>query len=142
MIAASQEILAPRSDVWKLVAEPYHLPDWWPTYNGVHPDRRGLAENARWRVTYGARPGWLLRRPGGEGTIVISRVVEGLELGWHDVGAGIDAGIELRTAGSERTTATAYVDGPWWRLVAEGARPVPRRAVARLYDLCQTAATI
>ena len=141
MISASRELLAPRDDVWKLVAEPYLLPDWWPTYNGVRPDRRGLAENARWQVTHNEKAG-LLRRPGGEGVLVIVHLDEGLELRWHDVDRGLDFGIELRAEGPERTRATVFADGPWWRLLVEGARPVPRRALDRLYDLCQTAATL
>jgi uncharacterized protein YndB with AHSA1/START domain len=35
MIEASRVLLAPRVDVWALLAEPYHLPDWWPSYTGV-----------------------------------------------------------------------------------------------------------
>ena len=38
--------------------------------------------------------------------------------------------------------AAAFVDGPYWRLLAEGARGLPRLAVARLHDLCQTAASL
>ena len=141
MIEASRELLAPRPDVWKLVSEPYHLPDWWPGYTGVRPDRRGLAANARWTVVRARVPG-LLRRPGGEGLIVITEVAEGLELRWHDVQQQIDAGIALANAGVERTRATVSVDGPWWRLFAEGARDLPDRALRRLHDLCQTAASL
>jgi hypothetical protein len=136
---ASRELLAPRTDVWALVAEPYHLPDWWPAYTGVRPDRRGLARGARWHVSRGRAPG-LLRRPGAEGVIVITEVAEGLELRWHDVQQRFDAGIRLANAGEGRTLATAYVRGPAWRLLLEGARDLPARALARLHDLCQTAA--
>ena len=141
MIEASRELLAPRGDVWALVSEPYNLPDWWPSYTGVRPDRRGLAENARWHVSRGRTPG-LLRRPGGEGVIVITHVAEGLELRWHDVAQRLDAGIRLANAAGGRTRATAFVAGPWWRLLAEGARGLPRQSLARLHDLCQTAASL
>ncbi len=141
MIEASRELLAPRSDVWDLIAEPYHLPDWWPAYTGVRPDRRGLAANARWHVVRSRAPG-LLRSPGGEGLIVITEVALGLELRWHDVQQRIDAGIALANAGDDRTRATAFVDGPWWRLLVEGARDLPRRSLERLHDLCQTAAAL
>jgi hypothetical protein len=140
VIEASRVLLAPRADVWALIAEPYHLPDWWPSYTGVEPDRRGLAEGARWTVMRGRTPGFL-RRPRGAGIIVIRRVFMATELGWHDVAQGIDAGITLDDHG-RNTLATAYVDGPYWRLLAEGARGLPRLAVSRLYDLCQTAATL
>ena len=71
LIEATGELQSERRDVWALVAEPYHLPDWWPAYTGVKPDRRGLAENARWQVVRSVAPG-LLRRPEGEGLIVIT----------------------------------------------------------------------
>jgi uncharacterized protein YndB with AHSA1/START domain len=141
VIEASRELLAPRADVWALVAEPYHLPDWWPAYTGVQPDRRGLAPNARWNVVRGRTPGFL-RRPRGQGLIVIKEVAHERLIRWHDVAQRIDAGVRLDEAGLERTRATAFVDGPVWRLYAEGARGLPREAVARLYDLCQTASTL
>ena len=141
MIRAERVLLAPRADVWALIAEPYHLPDWWPGYTGVNPDRRGLAQNARWRVSRSRAPG-LLRRPGGEGVIVITEVDEGLTFAWHDVAQGLDAGITLANAGDAQTRATAYVSGPSWRLWVEGVRDHPERALARLHDLCQTAASL
>ena len=52
-VEARALLLAPPEDVWRLLAEPYHLPDWWPGYQGVEPDRRGLAAGARWRVVRG-----------------------------------------------------------------------------------------
>jgi hypothetical protein len=141
VIEASWELLATRADVWALVSEPYHLPDWWPAYTGVQPDRRGLAVNARWEVVRSRTPGFL-RRPRGSGLIVITEVTEGRTLRWHDVAQRIDAGVRLDEVGPGRTRATAFVDGPFWRLVAEGARGLPRQGVARLYDLCQTASSL
>ena len=141
MIEATRDLLAPRRDVWDLVAEPYHLPDWWPAYTGVQPDRRGLSPGARWGVHRARVPG-LLRRPGGEGLIVIRVVDPGLELRWHDVQQRIDAGLELANAGDDGTRARAWVDGAPWRLLLEGARDLPDRALQRLHDLCQTAATL
>lgn len=141
MIEAAGEIESPRADVWALVAEPYHLPDWWPGYQGVKPDRRGLAENARWEVLRSSSPGFL-RRPGAKGLIVVTRVIPGWELGWYDVQQALDARIALDNAGTDRTRATVAVDGAWWRLYAEGARNLPHRALARLQALCQTAAAL
>ena len=132
---------SPRDDVWALIAEPYHLPDWWPGYQGVEPDRRGLAVNARWQVQRSVAPG-LLRRPGGRGLIVLTRVVEGWELRWHDVQQRITCGVRLDNAGTGRTRAVVAVDGPWLRLLLEGARSLPRQALARLQALCQTAAEL
>ena len=133
-------LVASREDVWALVAEPYHLPDWWPAYTGVEPDRRGLAEGARWTVLRSRTPGFL-RKPRGKGLIVIQRVSPGEELAWLDLSQNVEAGLRLEDEG-RGTRATAFVDGPLWRLLAEGARGLPRLAVARLYDLCQTAKSL
>lgn len=141
MTEATRKLAAARRDVWALVAEPYHLPDWWPAYTGVRPDRRGLAEGARWQVVRTRTPGFL-SRPGGQALIEIRRVAEGSALTWHDVGQGIEAGILLETAGQGETRARAYVDGPAWRILVAGARGYPREALARLHDLCQTAASL
>lgn len=126
-----------REDAWALVSEPFHLPDWWPGYTGVEPDRRGLEENARWTVVRALRPG-LMRRPHGTGLIVIRGVSPGSELVWHDLGQKLDMGIRLEDAGGE-TKATAWVSGSFWRLYAEGVRSLPTKAVARLHVLCDTA---
>jgi uncharacterized protein YndB with AHSA1/START domain len=139
--SASRELLAPREDVWSLVAEPYNLPDWWRAYTGVVPDRRGLAANARWKIVRRRKPG-LLSRPGSEGLIVITRVVAGRELGFRDVDEGVDALLTLADAGPDRTRATISVSAPWWRLHIEGVGKLPRESLANLHDLCQTAAAL
>ncbi len=84
----------------------------------------------------------LLRRPEGEGLIVITRVVDEWELRWHDVRQDFEAGVTLDNAGTGRTRATTFVSGSWFRLVAEGARRLPERALVRLHDLCQTTAEL
>lgn len=137
MPSASRVLLAPREDVWALVAEPFSLSDWWPAYSGVEPDRRGLAEDARWTVVRSRTPGFL-RRPRGSGLIIIRRVTPGAELAWHDVQQSLDAGLRLEDSAGH-TRATAWVEGPLWRLLSEGARGLPQQALARLFDLCQTA---
>jgi hypothetical protein len=141
LIEATGELLSDRREAWALVAEPYHLPDWWPAYTGVKPDRRGLVEGARWEVIRSSAPGFL-RRPEGEGLIVIMKVVEGWELRWLDPKQGIESGVALDNAGTGRTRATTFVSGSWLRLVSEGARGLPETALTRLRDLCQTTATL
>jgi uncharacterized protein YndB with AHSA1/START domain len=140
VITASRVLLASREDIWAIVREPYHLPDWWPAYTGVEPDRRGLVEGARWTVVRSRTPGFL-RKPRGKGLIVIQRVSPGQELAWLDLSQNVEAGLRLEDEG-RGTRATGFVDGPFWRLLAEGARGLPRLAVARLYDLCQTASSL
>ena len=46
-VVAKRELLAPIHDVWGFLADPHHLPDWWPGIAGVEPDRRGLGRGAR-----------------------------------------------------------------------------------------------
>jgi uncharacterized protein YndB with AHSA1/START domain len=141
VIAEATRVLAqPRQSVWALVAEPFHLPDWWPGYTGVEPDRRGLAENARWTIVRSGRPG-LLRRPHGTGLVVIRRVVPARELVWHDLAQRLEAGIRLEDEGGG-TAATVWLSGSWWRLFAEGGRSLPPQALARLDDLCETASEL
>ena len=88
-------------------------------------------------------PGFL-RKPRGEGLIVIRRVFA-TELAWHDVRQNLDAGVRLDDAG-RNTLATISVSGSDLRLVFEGARgfgpSLPERALVRLHDLCQTAASL
>lgn len=136
----SRALRASREDVWALISEPFHLPDWWPAYTGVQPDRRGLAENARWEVVRGRLPG-LVRKPRGKGLIVIRRVTPGRELSWQDLAQRLDMGVLLQDDDGQ-TAATAWVEGAWWRFYAEGARVLPQQALARLHDLCQTASSL
>jgi uncharacterized protein YndB with AHSA1/START domain len=137
-IEAEQELIAPPADVWALLAEPRHLSDWWPGYTTVRPDRRGLAPGARWQVVRGSRAG-LLRRPGGEGLIVISRVENGRLLGWHDVQQRFAASVTI-DGEDGRTRARVTLEAPWWRIRLEGLRRAPGEALSRLHALCQTAA--
>jgi uncharacterized protein YndB with AHSA1/START domain len=136
-LVATRHLVAPREDVWALLAEPYHLSDWWPGYTAIRPDRRGVAVGARWTVVRSATAG-LLRRPGGEGMIVIESVEPTLSIAWRDVQQSFRAEIVL--ASVERgTDATLAVEASWWRLVVEGLRGMPERALSRLHELCQTA---
>ena len=125
--------------MWTLLAEPYHLSDWWPGYAAVRPDRRGLAEGARVEVVRSDTPG-LLRRPRGEGLVVIALVEAGHALAWRDHEQGFLARVEL--VPGTATSAVVSLEAPLWRVAAEGLRPLPRQAVARLRALCQTAATL
>ena len=140
-IEAETELIATRGDAWELLAEPRHLSDWWPGYTSIRPDRRGLAEGARWQVVRGGEIG-LLKRPGGEGLIVITAVEPERRLAWQDVQQSFTAEIRLEPAADGNTRATLAIDAPAWRAVAEGLRPLPRKALARLHGLCQTAATL
>ena len=52
-VEASGVLLAPVEDVWRLLGEPYHLPDWWPGYRGVEP-----AAQRRTQVTVAIEASW------------------------------------------------------------------------------------
>ena len=134
---ASRELLAPRADVWAFLAEPYHLPDWWPGLGGVQPDRRGLAPGARWQIQTDQRPS-LLRRPGAAGIILIRAVEAERRVAFQLVAECVDAELELEDAGPERTLATLTVEAPFLSGVN---RKTPIRALSRLHALCQTSAS-
>jgi uncharacterized protein YndB with AHSA1/START domain len=140
VISATRELDAPVPDVWAFLAEPFHLPDWWAGYSGVQPDRRGLASGARWQVRRSSQPG-LLRKPGGEGLILIRTVDPPFTLAWHDVQQKLDITVTLEAAG-ERTLATVRIGGPFWRLLPEGARSLPKRSLERLANLVQTGVSL
>jgi uncharacterized protein YndB with AHSA1/START domain len=136
-IQASRRLLAAREDVWALLAEPYHLSDWWPGYTAIRADRVGLATGARWTVVRSTDVG-LLRSPGGEGMIVIDLVEPTLVLAWRDLEQRFRAEISVATADGA-TDARLVLEAPWWRLLVEGLRGTPEQALARLHALCQTA---
>jgi uncharacterized protein YndB with AHSA1/START domain len=136
--AASRELLAPRAEVWAFLAEPYHLPDWWPGLGGVQPDRRGLAPGARWQIQADQRPS-LLRRPGAAGIVLIRAVERERRVAFQLVAECVDVELELEDAGPERTIATLTVEAPF---LSGFNRKTPVRALSRLYALCQTSAQL
>ena len=126
---ASRELLASRADVWAFLAEPYHLSDWWPGITGVVPDRRGFAPGARWKVI-ATTHNWFTGRTARESMLLV-RTVEPFErFSWHLLRPKTDAEITLAAAGPDRTIVTVST-----------SRGSPARAVGRLYDLVQTAAS-
>jgi hypothetical protein len=137
-ISASRELLASRDDVWAFIAEPRHFADWWPGISAVQPDRRGLAEGARWQIVTADRP-TLLRRSTSSGMLLV-RAVRAPELfGWTLTGDHIEAELRLDEAREGHTTAVLALDAPW---LFGFSRALPRRALTRLHALCQTAAEL
>ncbi len=137
-VSASRELLASRNDVWAFIAEPRHFADWWPGIAAVQPDRRGLAEGARWQIITADRP-TLLRRATSSGMLLV-RAVRAPELfEWTLTGDHIDADLRLDASGEDRTVAVLELDAPWLFGVS---RALPRRALTRLHTLCQTAAEL
>jgi hypothetical protein len=125
---ATLELLASRSDVWAFLAEPYHLSDWWPGITGVEPDRRGFAPDARWKVLVTKRNILLGPRPA-ETMLLIRKIEEYERWTWHLLSPRTEVEIRLRSAG-DNTLVTVST-----------SRGSASRAVQRLYDLVQTAAT-
>jgi len=141
-VAASRVLLAPREQVWRFLAEPHHLSDWWPGVHGVRPDRRGLAPGARWQLMAGPQTGGLmgafLRSPEAAGTLVVLDVRSNELVRLLFVDDRIEAEILLEVAPDSHTRVTLAIEGPWLRV----NRSLPRRALNRLYSLCQTAAEL
>ena len=159
MKEASRELLASREDVWRFLAEPYHLADWWPGLVSVDPDRRGFAEGARWEVSLAEEPiGPRLgtRRVSGSLvslTLLVTGVATLEEWSWSLIRRGlklktartIDVTVRLRTVERDRTLVRISVSGRdvgSWSLLRSRDEWTARAAVNRLYDLVQTAATL
>ncbi|HWB22394.1 MAG TPA: SRPBCC family protein [Gaiellaceae bacterium] len=155
MREASRELLASREDVWRFLAEPYHLADWWPGITGVVPDRRGFASGARWEVarTEGRLSGFGWSGSRVPATLLVGEVSLYEQWSWRLVSRGrsikafgpIEAAIRLKWVDPGRTLVTVSVDAPdsFSRLLwASRHERTARTAVNRLYDLVQTAATL
>jgi uncharacterized protein YndB with AHSA1/START domain len=127
---ASLELLAPREDVWKFLAEPYHLSDWFPGITGVEPDRRGFSPGARWKVQASKRNVFTGRRS--VETMLLVREIDLYERwSFHLLEPKLDAEVRLRATAEDRTLVTVTV-----------SRGNAEVAVKRLYDLVQTAAQL
>ena len=135
-VVAARELLASRQDVWAFLAEPRHLADWWPGIAAVEPDRRGLAAGARWQIHGSNRPS-LFRRPNPTGTLLVLAAARPERIAFQLTGERMDVELRLDAPTADRTIATLSVSGPW--LIGLG-RSFPRRALARLHTLVQTAA--
>ena len=130
MSEASLELLAPRADGWGVLAEPYHLSDWWPGITGVDPDLRGFASGARWKVHSTKRNIFTGSRA--VETMVLIREIDPYERwSWHLLQPATDVEIRLRSITGDRTLVSVSV-----------SRGNPAVAVKRLYDLVQTAAEL
>jgi uncharacterized protein YndB with AHSA1/START domain len=136
-LSASRELLAPPEDVWAFVAEPYNFPNWWPRVGGVQPDRLGLAPGARWQVIAEAEP-TLLRRPAAVGHLLVTAVEPERRLAFRLTAERLEVELTLERAAADRTRATLEVRVSWW---AGLSRALPRRALDRLWSLCQTGAS-
>ena len=136
--SAARELLAARDDVWSFIAEPHHFPDWWPGIGGVQPDRRGVAEGARWGIR-GTELPTLFRRSTSSGMLLVTGVQIPERFAWTLTGDHIDAELRLEERGPDRTIATLDVEAPW---LYGFSRALPRRALTRLHALCQTAAEL
>lgn len=136
--SASRELLASREDVWSFIAEPRHFADWWPGIAAVEPDRRGVAEGARWQVRTDDRP-TLLRRATSSGMLLVRAVRAPALFAWTLTGDHVDAELTLQASASDRTLAALEIEAPW---LYGFSRSLPRRALTRLHALCQTAAEL
>ena len=136
--SASRLLLAPRDDVWAFIAEPHHFADWWPGIAAVQPDRRGVAEGARWDVQGHDRP-TLFRRATSSGKLLVRGARPPERFAWTLVGDHIDAELQLEESGPDRTIATLSIEAPW---LYGFSRALPRRALTRLHALCQTGAEL
>jgi len=135
---AELELLAPVEDVWRFLAEPRHLADWWPGIAAVDPDRRGLAAGARW-IARGTGHAPLFRKAHAEDVILIREVDPFRRVHWHKVKERLDAELVLEPVGHDRTRARLAVRAP---LMVSFGRKLPREALSRLQALIRTAESL
>ncbi len=134
---ASVELLATPQDVWRFLAEPYHLADWWPNLVSVEPDRFGLSAGARWRIS--SHRATLLRRADYEDTLLVVAADPGSRVSLEFVRSRLRADLTFTPAGPERTQAELRVTGPF---MLGFSRNIAKVALTRLHSLVQTAATV
>jgi uncharacterized protein YndB with AHSA1/START domain len=134
----TRDLLAPRADVWRFLAEPYNLPDWWPGISGLQPDRRGFAPGARWQVLGDNSPTFF-RKPNMSGTLIVMAVEQYERFAFHLSGERLDAEIVLSEPEPDVTRARLTVSGPF---LVGLKRSMPTKALTRLHALVQTAADL
>ena len=135
-VSAERELLASRRDVWAFIAEPHHFADWWPGIAAVRPDRRGLAEGARWEVVGVDRP-TMFRQASSSGMLQVRAVEPYERFACYLTGDRLELDLRLQATAENRTRAALAVEGTFmWGM----SRSLARRALNRLYALCQTAA--
>jgi len=135
-VHAVRELLAPPEDVWTFVSEPRHLAAWWPGLADVRPDRRGLAPGSRWQLARGPEAS-LLHRARAQETLVVTDVEPLRCFAFELVDERTRARLDLLADEAGRTLGRLEVEAP---LLVGSRRTLPRQALKRLYDLCQTAA--
>jgi len=140
-VEAARELLAPREDVWALLAEPFHLSDWWPGVHGVRPDRRGLAAGARWEVIGPPQP-TLFRRAHAKGLLLVTQVDLHEGVAFRLLADRLDVEVRLRATAPDRTLAKVAIEGPWRPEILGRPRRLPKEALRRLHALCQTAESL
>jgi uncharacterized protein YndB with AHSA1/START domain len=110
-VARSRAIRAPAADVWRVLADPYALPRWWPLVRRVHgvgahgwtmllgkPGGRGVRADQRLEASSEAERlrRWSLVVPGSPFERVLSSSV--VEARVADAGDGSELTLELRQA--------------------------------------------
>ena len=135
---ASRELLASLDDAWRFVSDPAYLAEWWPGVAAIERDRRGLAPGARWTVR-GTNQPTLFRSPNPTGMLLVLAVEERRRFEFKLTGERLDAEIALEASAPEGTTVTLTARAP---LLVGLGRSFARKALNRLYSLCQTAAEL
>lgn len=137
-IEASRELPATPQYVWGLLAEPYHLADWWPTITTVRPDRRGFEVGARWEVVGQSSP-TLFRGAYATGLAIVRTIEPMQRVVWTLTADRLDLEVQLRAITADRTLAVVAVEGRWRPEGLGRPRTLPRIAAHRLHELIQAA---
>jgi hypothetical protein len=107
----------------------------------VRPDRRGLANGARWEVVGPGRP-TLFRKAYSKGMLLVREVEPYLRASWYLTVERLRVEVELAALGPERTHVRVSIEGPWRPEALGRPRALPKAALSRLHALCQTTAKL
>lgn len=118
-VSRTRTIAAPVDAVWKLVADPYNLPRWWPRASRVeNVDQRGSGRRSQWTLVLETSEGRGIRADfrcvsAAEGErYVWEQQLEGTPFAKHLNASGVEIGLRATAEGTEVSlTATQTLRG-------------------------------
>jgi len=117
-VSRRRVIAVPRSAVWELVSDPYHLPRWWPRTARVEDvEPGGPADGRQWTAVLQTAEGRGVRAD-----FRCSEAIEGARYGWEQQVEGTPFERHLRRWAIEIALSDAAGDGTDLSLTSVQAR--------------------
>jgi uncharacterized protein YndB with AHSA1/START domain len=136
-VSRTRLIAAPRERVWDLIADPHHLPRWWPRTVRVEDVRgSGGGRRSRWTTVLGTRRGRGVRAD-----YRCTGATEGERYAWEQEIEGTpfekilrSAALEIRLNRVDGDTAVTLSGSERLRGLSRLGSPMMRRAMRRRLD--------